>query len=238
MNKRFRITLLFNANKVYDRQVIEGVGEYLQASQCDWDIYLEEEFTTHIENFHAWKGDGVIADFDNPDIMALLEHSDIPVVGVGGSYENSQDYPDVPYVATDNQALIELAFQHLRNKGLENFAFYGMPQDSWKRWAHEREKAFKHVVQSAGYSCSVYRGNDTSPQTWQYDMNRLADWLQRLSTPIGIIAVTDSRARHLLQVCEHLNIMVPDKVSVIGIDNEELARYLTASITELCRARL
>ena len=27
--KRYRITLLFNANKVYDRQVVEGVGEYL-----------------------------------------------------------------------------------------------------------------------------------------------------------------------------------------------------------------
>ena len=27
--KRHRITLLFNANKAYDRQVVEGVGEYL-----------------------------------------------------------------------------------------------------------------------------------------------------------------------------------------------------------------
>lgn len=29
--KRYRIILLFNVNKVYDRQVVEGVGEYLQA---------------------------------------------------------------------------------------------------------------------------------------------------------------------------------------------------------------
>ena len=36
--KRHRITLLFNANKAYDRQVVEGVGEYLQASQQEWDI--------------------------------------------------------------------------------------------------------------------------------------------------------------------------------------------------------
>ncbi|BAN97594.1 hypothetical protein E05_28280 [Plautia stali symbiont] len=42
--KRYRITLLFNANKVYDRQVVEGVGEYLQASQTDWDIFIEEDF--------------------------------------------------------------------------------------------------------------------------------------------------------------------------------------------------
>ena len=46
--KRYRITLLFNANKAYDRQVVEGVGEYLQASQCDWDIFIEEDFRCRI----------------------------------------------------------------------------------------------------------------------------------------------------------------------------------------------
>ncbi|MDR9827292.1 DNA-binding transcriptional regulator [Vibrio sp. FNV 38] len=227
MDKRYRITLLFNANKVYDRQVIEGIGEYLQASQCEWDIFLEEDFTAHLDNYKDWKGDGVIADFDDPQIEALLRETDIPVVGVGGSYEREEQYPNVPYVATDNEALVDLAFHHLREKGLENFAFYGIPEDLGKRWAHERTKAFKKIVKREGYTGSVYLGNETSPQTWQYDMNRLADWLQMLPTPTGIIAATDSRARHLLQVCEHLNIMVPDKVSVIGIDNEELARYLT-----------
>ncbi|CAM4142205.1 XylR family transcriptional regulator [Vibrio agarivorans] len=227
MDKRFRITLLFNANKVYDRQVIEGIGEYLQASQCEWDIFLEEDFTAHLDNFKAWKGDGVIADFDDPRIEELLKETNIPVVGVGGSYEKEEQYPNVPYVATDNEALVDLAFHHLREKGLENFAFYGIPEDPSKRWAYERTKAFKKIVKREGYNGSVYLGNETSPQTWQYDMNRLADWLQMLPTPTGIIAATDSRARHLLQVCEQLNIMVPDKVSVIGIDNEELARYLT-----------
>ncbi len=62
-------------------------------------------------------------------------------------------------------------------------------------------------------------------------MNCFADWLQKLPTPTGIIAVTDARVRHLLQTCEHLNLMVPDKISVIGIDNEELARYLNSDAT-------
>lgn len=54
--KRYRITLLFNANKVYDRQVVEGVGEYLQASQCDWDIFIEEDFRCRIDNIRDWLG--------------------------------------------------------------------------------------------------------------------------------------------------------------------------------------
>ncbi len=239
MGKRFRITLLFNANKVYDRQVIEGIGEYLQASQCEWDVFLEEDFVTHLDNFDAWDGDGIIADFDNPEVVEKLTNTDVPIIAIGSSYQDVSQYPDVPYVATDNHALVGLAFSHLKEKGLENFAFYGIPSDSWKRWAHEREIAFNNIVEREGYKGSVYRGNETSVKTWQYDMNRLADWLQMLPTPVGIIAVTDSRARHLLQMCEQLGIMVPDKVSVIGIDNEELARYLTrvslSSVEQGCK---
>ena len=65
--KRYRITLLFNANKVYDRQVIEGVGEYLQASQCDWDIFIEDDFRWRINRIEEWLGDGVIADYDDKE---------------------------------------------------------------------------------------------------------------------------------------------------------------------------
>lgn len=82
--KRYRITLLFNANKVYDRQVVEGVGEYLQASQCDWDIFIEEDFRCRIENIRDWLGDGVIADFDDRQIEQLLANVDVPIIGVGG----------------------------------------------------------------------------------------------------------------------------------------------------------
>ena len=43
----YKIALLFNANKVYDRQVVEGIGQYIQASQCMWDIFVEDEFIYH-----------------------------------------------------------------------------------------------------------------------------------------------------------------------------------------------
>lgn len=79
--KRHRITLLFNANKAYDRQVVEGVGEYLQASQLEWDIFIEEDFRARIENIKEWLGDGVIADYDDPEIEKLLADVHVPIVG-------------------------------------------------------------------------------------------------------------------------------------------------------------
>ena len=225
--KRYRITLLFNANKVYDRQVVEGVGEYLQASQTDWDIFIEEDFRCRIDNIREWLGDGVIADYDDRSIETLLSNVSVPIVGVGGSYHRQEDHPPVPYIATDTAALVEKAFLHLKEKGINRFAFYGLPVSSGKRWAQEREQAFRQLVGRERYQGVVYQGMATAPENWQYAQNRLADWVQTLPQQTGIIAVTDARARHLLQVCEHLDIAVPEKLCVIGIDNEELTRYLS-----------
>lgn len=225
--KRFRITLLFNANKVYDRQIVEGVGEYLQASQCDWDIFIDEDFRCRIDNVKDWLGDGVIADFDDPQIERALSHVTVPVIGVGGSYHRVEDYPPVNYIATDNYALVHQAFMHLKEKGLNHFAFYSIPPDPSRRWATEREHAFQQLVDEGRYRSSMYHGMETAPENWKHAQNRLADWLQNLPAHTGIIAVTDARARHLLQVCEHLDIAVPEKLCVIGIDNEELTRYLS-----------
>jgi LacI family transcriptional regulator len=149
--KRHRITLLFNANKAYDRQVVEGVGEYLQASQSEWDIFIEEDFRTRLENIKDWLGDGVIADYDDPVIEQLLTDVDVPIVGVGGSYHSPEHYPPVHYIATDNHALVEAAFLHLKEKGVHRFAFYGLPATSGKRWAVEREHAFCQLVAQEKY---------------------------------------------------------------------------------------
>ena len=50
---------------------------------------------------------------------------------------------------------------------------------------------------------------------------------KRCPPQTGIIAVTDARARHLLQVCDNLNINVPEEISIIGIDDEDMTRYLS-----------
>lgn len=227
LDRKYKISIIFNANKVYDRGVICGIGEYFQASQCDWDIYIEEDFYSYKRKLDLDAYDGIIADFDDPELECVLSKSNTVVIGVGGSYHNQNDYPQIPYVATDNHQLVAQAFKHLRGKGLENFAFYGLPENAKFRWARERECAFKKIMSEHGITGSVYQGYETKPENWTYTINRLADWLQSLSEPTGIIAVTDSRARHLLQVCDHLRIMVPDKIAVIGIDNEELTQYLS-----------
>ncbi|MCJ7957901.1 MAG: DNA-binding transcriptional regulator [Pseudomonas sp.] len=223
-----RIALLFNGSKIYDRGIIAGIGNYLSSTRASWDLFLEEDFLCRLRGIERWQGDGIIADFDDPLIGEALAGSRIPVVAVGGSYEDAGQYPKgIPYVATDNHALMKLAYEHLIEAGLTRFACFSLPEAQANRWAQEREKAFRGLMQRDGLHVEVYRGLGTSAPLWDSAVEQQIAWLHSLPKPIGIIAVTDARARQLLQACLTAGIAVPEEVALIGIDNDPLTRTLT-----------
>lgn len=223
-----RIALLFNGSKIYDRGIISGIGNYLSSTRASWDLFLEEDFLCRLKGIERWQGDGIIADFDDPLIGEALAGIELPVVAVGGSYEDERAYPKgIPYVATDNDALITLAYKHLIEAGLTRFACFSLPEAQANRWAQEREKSFRRLMQRDGLHAEVYRGMGTSAPLWDSAVGQQIDWLQSLPKPIGIIAVSDARARQLLQACLTAGIAVPEEVALIGIDNDPLTRCLT-----------
>lgn len=223
-----RIALLFNANKIYDRQVISGIGEYLKSTRVEWDLFMEEDFRCRTLGIHRWQGDGVIADFDDPVVAETLSTMAIPTVAVGGSYADDSQYPaNLPYVATDNAQLVRLAYVHLIEQGLQRFGFYGLPPVPGNRWAQERESAFQAMASADNIEHVIYRGSPTSAGGWGRAQEDLVEWVTSLPKPIGIVAVTDARARQLLQACVVADIPVPGQIAVVGIDNDPIAQLLS-----------
>jgi LacI family transcriptional regulator len=223
-----RVALLFHASKVYDREIITGIGDYVNQTRVAWDLFLEEDFRFRLDGIHDWEGDGIIADYDDPAVAHALTGARVPVIAVGGSYEDPASYPaNVPYVATDNRELVAHAMTHLVESGLTRFACYSLPESPLNRWAQEREKAFTAWLARDGLAGEIHRGLATSAPTWGSATRKLLSWLESLPKPIGIVAVTDARARQVLQACIVGGIAVPDEVAIIGIDNDTLGQYLT-----------
>lgn len=224
----FRIALMLKAKGAYGRDIIAGVCDYVRSTRLVWDLLLDEDFRSRPESIQSWSGDGVIADFDDPSLVAVLGDGHLPVVGVGGSYERESDYPSgIPYVATDNAKLVDLAYDHLIDMGLPRFALYSMPPAPANRWAQEREAAFRRRVEADGIQATIFCGLPTFALDWELMLDHLIEWLRGLPKPIGIIAVTDSRARQILQACIMENIAVPEEVAIMGIDDDPLLRMLT-----------
>jgi LacI family transcriptional regulator len=226
--KVHRIALLFNANNVFDHDVIGGIAAYFGSTRAAWDIFLEEDFRLRLSGIEHWQGDGIIANFDDPAVAKALSRCRVPVVAVGGSYSDPANYPaGVPYVATDNVKLIELARQHLIDVGLQDFAMFSVPATEENRWAQERENAFRSLMQGDRLETEIFRGCETSAHSWDEAVQGQIDWLRSLPKPVGVIAVSDARARQLLQACILADIEVPEQVAIIGIDNDPLVRRLT-----------
>jgi LacI family transcriptional regulator len=149
-------------------------------------------------------------------------------VAVGGSYASESAYPaGVPYVATDNYKLVKLARDHLIDVGLQRFAMFSLPEAQECRWAQERERAFRTLMADDRMEAEIFRGCETSAASWDAAVQGQIDWLRSLPKPVGVIAVTDARARQLLQACAIAGISVPEQVALIGIDNDPLVRMLT-----------
>jgi LacI family transcriptional regulator len=78
------VALLFNANKVYDREIISGIGAYLRSTRAEWDRFIEDDFRARLTSLAQWHGDGIIADYDDPAVSEALAGAKLPVVAAGG----------------------------------------------------------------------------------------------------------------------------------------------------------
>jgi LacI family transcriptional regulator len=224
----FQVALLFKARGSYGREIIAGVCDYVKSTRAVWDMLLHEDFRDSVAGIADWSGNGIIADFDDPEFVKALSEVSIPVIGVGGSYHRDADYPrNFPYVATDNEKLVTEAYTHLVDMGLPRFAFYGLPETRSYRWSEEREKAYLKLCARDRAKPEVFKGQGTFGPDWDDILADVIAWLKGLPKPIGVIAVTDSRARHILQACILADIAVPEQVSIVGIDDDPLLRMLT-----------
>jgi LacI family transcriptional regulator len=109
------------------------------------------------------------------------------------------------------------------DSGLPNLAMYSLSEAPGNRWAQERKAAFARLAPGA----PVHRGLETRAIDWNRALEALTDWITPLPKRAGIVAVTDARARHLMQACTVAGIAVPEQVAIVGIDNDPWSRSLS-----------
>lgn len=222
MNIR-HVTLIYDATLPYDLKVIEGVAAYVQ-EVGNWSVYIEEYALgkQFLPNLNTWHVDGILADFDDPKVGQDVQELKMPIVGFGGGYGWYDPASKIPYFSVDNRRIAQMGAEHFLDRGFRNFAFCGYPPTKINGWSFERAEAFQRYVQEAGFSCSVYTGRHKTPRNWGAMLESICDWLTSLPKPVGLMAATDKRARHVLEACKTLGMRVPEEVSVLGVDNDEM----------------
>jgi len=222
----FRVAVLANVSRRYDRRVIQGIAAYARDAG-NWDLYVEEELFQQLPKRKQWRGDGILAAFDDREVARAVAGLRVPLVGFGGGYGWYDPDSHIPYFATDNQAIGRLAAEHLLACGFSRLACYGGRSSHLRHWEEDRIRAFRQRAMEAGVPCAVLRARHATAQNWDPLQRALTNWLMALDKPVGLLACTDLRARHVLQVCRTRGIRVPNEAAVVGVDNDEMLCELT-----------
>jgi len=218
-----RVALLIETARGYGRGLLQGFVRYGRL-HGPWTFYLSPgDFEQVVPRMEEWRGTGIIARVETPEIGKALLATRLPVVALDLS--ESQSGPGSPLsgfseVASDSRSAARLAAEHLLERGFRQYAFVGIPG---RVWSERREQSFRERVQGAGIPCNVYQPPRLRrDREWGHEHGILAAWLHALSKPVGIMACNDDRGRQVLEACRTAGVAVPEEIAVVGVDNDEL----------------
>lgn len=219
-----RVAIIGNIALSGDRLFSQGVGDYSHKFG-PWRIFYREG--RQIEQPHErplTDNDGVIIDtVDRRPLKALMRTGvKIVVVDSRDSPERSvTTMPEIPRLHYDSSGVGKTAAQFFLDRKYQNFAYicdvFSHP------WSTSRGRAFAMEVKSMGYKCSIYPAPNAAEQAnAQNELPRLKRFLTGLPKPVAVLAAMDSRARQVLEACCDCKLNVPDDISILGVDNDEL----------------
>jgi LacI family transcriptional regulator len=208
------VALIVETSKQYDRGLLRGIGRYVKG-HGPWSIYIEERGTHDATPawIRNWKGNGIIARISDQEMADVLLATSVPIVELRAVVDL-----DLPTVYCDDTAIGDLAVRHFKERGFRHFGYCGR----WgMRWSELREQAYRRRLAEFGHECHVYiPRRQGRGLTWEQEQDDVARWLDSLPKPVAVLACNDIRGLQVLDACRRIALPVPERVAVLGVDND------------------
>ena len=218
-----KVAILYPSSVPWMARCLDGIRRYAHENG-GWSLFTSpptlrgaEESALTIHLMRGWDGDAIIASINDESELRAARKMRIPVVNLAGGSPKSYG---VPRVLVNHFKSGRLAADHLLSRGLRNLAFFGW-NGLW--YSEQRRLGFTGRAAEAGLKCEAFLrdAGAESSLPWHKRIAEVATWLNSLTHPTGIFAVTDYRARLLIEACHQAELRIPEDIAVIGMDNDE-----------------
>ena len=196
-------------------------GIYRYARKADWFVMAIEASDIR-KSFRSaakfWDADGFVVE-DGVLGECGFKMSDFK--GETVVYCGRERCADVWRVIHDSDEVALCAMKELLALNLKSYGYVGFRIDT--PWSHSRAKVFARETFARGVAASMFDPCEYGKITTAADFYRPRKaWLTKIPKPCGIFAANDEMGAHILRAANELGIAVPDAISVLGIDNDEL----------------
>lgn len=210
--KRKRIALLVETSLGSGREILRGIAEFAR-NHDNWEIFhaaqgLVDQVPDWLE---TWEGDGVIARIQSEGMLQSLKDLNVPVVDVLGVPSH-----DLPLIRVDDEQISQQIGQHFIDRDFRHFAFYGIEGESWSQ---RRGEAFRKASESGETFAWINSLRGISEGNAAH-FSKLKQWLLGLPKPCAVMVCSDQCGLTLLEACRAAEIIVPEQVAVVGVDND------------------
>ena len=224
-NKYRKVTILMTVGGVSGREQLGGIFRFIDEGH-HWRpdlLQTVNSFTPDIVRMAEADGtDGFIVTWPPlPETKVELLKSNLPVVfvNVPDSELLSRNAPTT-HICTDNVAIGRLGAQFLVSRGTYSaFAFVHAKRNLG--FSDMRLRGFDEELRHLGFQ-SLPAYDTACEEGSSEDIDVLGDWLAALPRQSAVMVACDWRAIHVLKAAQKAHVHVPDQVSVLGVDNDEL----------------
>jgi len=228
--------LVPNNSNPYFAEIIRGVEHHSYAAGyslllCNSNDDPQQQ-ADHLRVLAERRVDGIVLVASGHDdaIIAVCKDLRLPLVLVDREIETIA----ADLIEVDHAAGGELATAHLLGLGHERVACIVGPSDL--RPSHQREAGWRRALAKAGIvprADEVVRG-DFGPESGAAAMRRL---LQSARRPTAVFVCNDMMAIGALHAAHEAGIGVPERLSVVGFDDIELAAYTSPPLTTVAQPK-
>lgn len=221
-----RVILLTDFGEEYSGNLLKGIVQYSRETKpwvlCKMPLSHRDVYGIEgvLEWAKEWKADAIIGQFYNTDNVELFKEENIIAI--------AQDFKDrftnIPNITGNHYGAGNICAEHFIQKGFQNYAFLGIKNAVW---SYERCEGFKKALGKKGLLHNFHEyQKDVTEGLWFYEED-LEKWLVELPKPIAIMACDDNHAHHISEICKLHQIKVPNEVSLLGVDNDQMVCMLS-----------
>jgi len=216
-----RVIILTDFSEEYAKLLLKGIVKYSKEHE-PWVLCKMPHSYRDLHGIEGvvewalkWKADAIIGQFYADDNISLFAKNGI--VAIAQDFKSR--FLEVPNITGAHHLAGKMGADYFIQKGFKNFAFYGFKNVIW---SEERCEGFRDELEKYNLVKSFYEYQNVEiKDLWYYDAEMLIKWLQILPKPIGIMACDDNQGHHITQLCKQYGIQVPEKIAVLGVDNDE-----------------